>query len=110
MGGEAARTQSCSAEETSRDAGDGGRGHELGLEDCLERRERKVLVLLEGAGVWAGRIGWGGFSEPESLALHFKGSAAQCRVAEILQSLTMSPAQLPPLGGGSWGWRWGGKD
>ena len=44
-------------EEMSRDGGDGGRGHELGLEDCLERRERKVPVLLEGAGVWSGRIG-----------------------------------------------------
>ena len=47
MGGEEARTQSCSAEEMSRDAGDGGRGHELGLEDCLERRERKVLVAKQ---------------------------------------------------------------
>ena len=52
-----ARMRSCSVEEMSRDGGDGGRGHELGLEDCLERRERNVSVLLEGAGVWAGRIG-----------------------------------------------------
>ena len=101
---------SCSAEEMSRDGGDGCRGHQLGFEDCLERRERKVLVLMEGAVVWAGRIGWGRFSEPESLVLHFKGSAAQYRDAEILQSLMISPAQLPPLGDGSWGWRWGGKD
>lgn len=49
--------RSCSVEEMSRAGGDGGRGHELGLEDCLERRERNVSVLLEGAGVWAGRIG-----------------------------------------------------
>lgn len=53
----------------------------MGRDPKLELREGSrgdLLPVVEGWGQHAGRIGWGRFSELESLMFNSEGSAARC--------------------------------